>query len=409
MPQNQIFPMSVLIVLLLSTARSGIGSRNSIYGGKILNRHQGRGPSWSSSAIFPAAAAVTQSMSGYSMLFANGLHPTASYSKQDNEIHNNDNDSNSCSSTNNKDEESSSPSTCEAKNNTTDDEVAGRSHPDDDCLLLFHYKSTPSTQNEAKKIAEGLSTTSVTSPGTFCVTAASQTSGRGTSGRKWLGAPGNVFVTIGIPVDLWMTSMFRERKVPLTLLPLKIGELTASLVRSRLDGCGATDATVTVKWPNDVLVDGKKISGTLIEAANDWYLIGIGINVAHAPTVATTGTDYGRPSVSLRDYGCESEAAKKTRDETARDLGVELALAFHRWIYGEATLPPGSSSGAAESIIRGWKRFLDTDAEWTIRNDNEKGEKPRIVKILDVLPDGRIRVTNQGNGKEEILVSDYFV
>ncbi len=329
------------------------------------------------------------------MLFADAFHPSASYSSKETENDDEKSDEDHESSVSKSETNTLTGNTCDATN-----ETSGDPHPDDDRLLLFHFDSTPSTQDEAKAIAKVLAESSAPPPYTFCVTATSQSKGRGTTGRQWLGAPGNVFVTIGIPVDVWMTKMIRERKIPLTLLPLKIGELTASLINNELINCEKGDAVVTVKWPNDVLVDGKKISGTLIENSSNWFLIGIGINVAHAPTVPTTGADYGRPSVSLNDFCGDSE--REERDRKARDLGVQLAYNFHRWIYEE-------DSDTAEMIVGGWKRWLDWEAELTMRNDSNSEEPRKVVKLLDVLPDGRIKVADKRNGKEEILVSDYFV
>ena len=443
---------SVLILLLLSSTARNI---NIHRGSSNLNR---RYPSfrpssrWGSAilptAVTATATAISRSMSSYSTVFADAFHPSATYPAKDNVKDNDD----SKSSTSDNDRQESAPSkskgnetnampdklesnsagedegTCDATDNNDN---MGRPHPKNNRLALFHFESTTSTQDEAKSIAEGLKDASGQAPDAFCVTATSQSDGRGTTGRQWLGAPGNVFVTIGIPVDVWMTRMLRDRRIPLTLLPLKIGDLTASLVKNELDDCGAGDATVTVKWPNDVLVDGKKISGTLIENASDWFLIGIGINIAHAPTVPTTGTDYGRPSVSLLDYcssgssicssrtsnsssssssddaedDCDSPQQSKEekdyRDQKARDLGVQLAFDFHRWIYED--------SHDADSIVEGWKRWLDWDSLLTMRNDQAKEGPRRVVKLLSVLPDGRIRVANIEDGKEEILVSDYFV
>eukprot|EP00536_Pseudo-nitzschia_multiseries_P016876 jgi/Psemu1/222930/e_gw1.1272.11.1 len=344
------------------------------------------------------------------MLFAEAFHPSASQSAKSN-------DENDANQTEDNDD---NESTCEASDNGNDDEEddlipEGTPHPEDDKLWLYHYESTNSTQDQAKRIVEHLSSLD-SPPSAFCVTASMQTKGRGTSGRHWLGAPGNVFVTMGIPMQTWMTTLLRERKIPLTLLPLTIGTLVAELVQSELDDCGAKTAVVTAKWPNDVLVDGNKISGTLIESSGDWFLIGIGINVAHAPSVPTIGTDYGRPAVSLREYGCGSEdASDDHKSSRARGLGVELALGFHRWMRAN-TEDNGSAANAnhrratAESIVEGWTRWLDRDAEWTIRNDGQATPgRPKVVELLDVLPDGRIRVRNKDTGVVEILVSDYFV
>jgi biotin-(acetyl-CoA carboxylase) ligase len=177
-------------------------------------------------------------------------------------------------------------------------------HPNDDTLLLYHFESTSSTQDEAKNIIlmlaadadndDCLTSSAKAKAKAFCVTATEQTNGRGTSGRQWMGARGNTFVTIGIPQKAWMGL----KNVPLTLLPLRIGSLVANHVQGLLDKCGATATGATnvdidkvdpqpplvaVKWPNDVLVDDKKISGVLIEssAKGDWFLIGISTNIRH--------------------------------------------------------------------------------------------------------------------------------
>jgi len=420
-------------------------------------------------------------------------------------------------------------SSASSSHDETIQENRGKHHPEENQLLLFHFESTTSTQDEAKKIVEQLqlpisdsesesdfiSTTTTTNVRTFCVTSTIQSNGKGTSGRKWLGSPGNVYVTIGIPVDVWMQDMMRRRNIPLTLLPLKIGDLTASLINTTIqqglllddddnidddnnnndnyndnEFCennnhkSKTTTTktllneekqsqpqpiVTVKWPNDVLVDGKKISGTLIESQNGWFLIGIGINVAYAPTISTTGIDYGRPSVCINEYkrkrnrdynrnnsdnlACsdnitnigddnnensdrsidqlQEERKQKQQHEidVARDLGVQLALDFHRWIYNNDESFDKSNILTSESIVEGWKQWLDWDTELIMRNDDNpptldddhndedhnnenryQNQKQRVVKIVDVLPDGRIRVQNQDeSGRMEDLISDYFV
>jgi biotin-(acetyl-CoA carboxylase) ligase len=397
---------------------------------------------------------ITYTTSSSSILFANALllRPVMATS------------SSSSSSSSSHDETTTNTNTCDEnnqictnnenqnENNDTNNiqQIIGKHHPEDDQLLLYHYESTPSTQDEAKIIAKQLSSQSSSSseshpplPRTFCVTTAIQSNGKGTTGRKWLGTPGNVFVTIGIPVNVLMIDMMQNRNIPLTLLPLKIGDLTASLINNTLysqqqqqqqqqsESESKQQRIVTVKWPNDVLVDGKKISGTLIESSDDWFLIGIGINVAYAPPISKTGTDYGRPSVCINEYrnknSINNQEQQQQEDiDVARDMGVQLALDFHRWIY--------DSNDNAESIVEGWKKWLDYDMELVMRNDKnppldeidngngngnnnqqqkqkqEQEQKQRVVKIVDVLHDGRIRVQNQDEfGRMEVLVSDYFV
>ena len=92
------------------------------------------------------------------------------------------------------------------------------------------------------------------------VTADEQTAGRGRQGRTWVAPPGS---------SLLCSLVLRE--VP-RLLPLAAGVAVAELA----------GPSAQVKWPNDVLVDGRKLAGILVEGRpqEGWAVLGIGVNVA---------------------------------------------------------------------------------------------------------------------------------
>ena len=162
---------------------------------------------------------------------------------------------------------------CAANNDMDDRKPQFSYHPDDENLYLYHFDETPSTQDEAKIIAEELAGSTSARPSrlqhalpSFVVSATSQTNGRGTSGRQWLGAPGNIFVTIGIPQSSWLklqnkkgSGSSRTGSIPLTLLPLKVGTEVAKLISEKLNDStichnqmsSSSSPRVTVKWPND--------------------------------------------------------------------------------------------------------------------------------------------------------------
>lgn len=94
------------------------------------------------------------------------------------------------------------------------------------------------------------------------IVADSQTAGRGQHGRQWASAPG---------LGLWFS-------VCLEGAPQGLNFAAPLAIRDAL----STWATVNIKWPNDVLHDGRKLCGVLIEHRAGWNALGIGINLNHA-------------------------------------------------------------------------------------------------------------------------------
>src|SRR5205823_4113792 len=97
-------------------------------------------------------------------------------------------------------------------------------------------------------------------PHGMLVTAAEQSAGRGRQGRTWTAPDGRA---------LLCSVVVRE---PPALLPLAAGVAVAEVV----------GAEAQLKWPNDVLTDGRKVAGILVEGRpqEGWVVVGIGLNVA---------------------------------------------------------------------------------------------------------------------------------
>jgi BirA family biotin operon repressor/biotin-[acetyl-CoA-carboxylase] ligase len=119
------------------------------------------------------------------------------------------------------------------------------------------------------------------------VTAAEQTAGRGRQGRTWSAPPGSA---------LLMSLVLRDAP---PLLPLIAAVAVA-------ETCGEE---ARIKWPNDVLVGGRKVAGILAEGRpyEGWTVLGIGVNVAVAPADlppelhATAGT-LGRAPAAVEPF-----------------------------------------------------------------------------------------------------------
>jgi BirA family biotin operon repressor/biotin-[acetyl-CoA-carboxylase] ligase len=118
----------------------------------------------------------------------------------------------------------------------------------------LHLRATTSTNDRARALAHA------GAPHGTLVTAAAQTAGRGRQGRTWSAPPGRA---------LLLSLVLRD---PPELLPL-----AAALAVAEVAGPSAQ-----IKWPNDVLVEGRKVAGILAEGRpqDGWAVLGIGVNVA---------------------------------------------------------------------------------------------------------------------------------
>ncbi len=135
-------------------------------------------------------------------------------------------------------------------------------------------------------------------PGNLWITANRQLSGRARRGRHWVSEPGNLYASL-LLID-------PAPVAALASLPLVVALAVHAAIRSVLP---PGSRQPSIKWPNDVLIDGAKVSGILLEgeALDDGrqaVVIGCGINIVHAPRnglyQATTLRDAGS-SVSPQD------------------------------------------------------------------------------------------------------------
>jgi BirA family biotin operon repressor/biotin-[acetyl-CoA-carboxylase] ligase len=118
----------------------------------------------------------------------------------------------------------------------------------------LHLRSVGSTNARARELALA------GAPHGTVVTAGEQTAGRGRQGRGWTTPPGTA---------LALSLVVRD---PDPLLPLRAGLAVADLA----------GPAAAVKWPNDVLLDGRKVAGILVEGRpqEGWAVLGIGVNAA---------------------------------------------------------------------------------------------------------------------------------
>jgi BirA family transcriptional regulator, biotin operon repressor / biotin---[acetyl-CoA-carboxylase] ligase len=237
---------------------------------------------------------------------------------------------------------------------------------------LVSYDSVGSTNDEAKCLArEGVA------DGTF-VWALEQTAGRGRRGRAWISPPGNLYASLILRPDC---SPHQAAQLGF-VAALAIGDALGAMV-PQLGG-------LAYKWPNDVLVNGRKISGILLESemtAVDnltFLIIGVGVNLAASPQ----GTAF--PATSVAEE-CDCEVVPAAMLE-------KFSLHFESWKERWQTegFAPVRAAWLAAAIFRGKPirvqleaatlhgRFLDLDEQGALLL--EADGKHRRIPAGEVFP-----------------------
>jgi BirA family biotin operon repressor/biotin-[acetyl-CoA-carboxylase] ligase len=170
------------------------------------------------------------------------------------------------------------------------------------------YDHLPSTQDVAMEAArEGAA-------GRLAILAQRQSAGRGRGGRAWQAPQGN----LNFSALLRPGRGFRHQGALSLLAGLALHDAVASVL--------PTEAALMLKWPNDLLLDGAKLAGILIDSAlatdgtPDWVVIGIGVNIAVAPVVE------GRRTACVKDAGAVI---------TPQALAAALAAGLDRWMAAD--------------------------------------------------------------------------
>jgi BirA family biotin operon repressor/biotin-[acetyl-CoA-carboxylase] ligase len=190
----------------------------------------------------------------------------------------------------------------------------------------LHLRITSSTSDRARDLAMA------GAPHGALVTASEQTAGRGRQGRTWSAPPG---------AALLMSVVLRDAP---PLLPL-----TAAVAVAQTCGSDAR-----IKWPNDVLLAGRKVAGILAEGRpyEGWTVLGIGVNVAVAPQdlplelQATAGT-LGRPRGAVEPFLAELLGALDVA------LALQPAALLDAWRARDALAGREVTWAAGTGVARG--------------------------------------------------------
>jgi BirA family transcriptional regulator, biotin operon repressor / biotin---[acetyl-CoA-carboxylase] ligase len=236
---------------------------------------------------------------------------------------------------------------------------------------LRWHESLPSTNDLALRLTE------IPVPEGTVVLADEQTAGRGRMGRRWVSPRGGI----------WLSVILRPR-LPADQVAV-IGLVTAAAAAGAVRR--VTGLSARVKWPNDVLVDGKKTAGILAEAAPSpgWIVVGIGIN-ANIPADALP-PDTVHPATSLEAALGHAVDRKALIREMLRELerGYDLL-----------------KSRGAHAALRRWREMADTLGR-QVRVETPGGILEGIAQDIDET--GALLVRTEGGRVRKVLAGDLRV
>lgn len=240
---------------------------------------------------------------------------------------------------------------------------------------LNGFDSVGSTSTEAANAAQAGDVGDVW----FC--ALQQTAGRGRRGRPWMTVPGNLAASLLIVPDADPAVAATLGFVAGVALNRALSEIVpAALLKTGIDGADLAQGRIALKWPNDVLADGSKLAGILLEAQKRpdggmAIVVGFGVNVVSAPE----GLPY--PATSLQALGVDASAEtvfgalSDTWAETIEvwDQGRGIAEVLGLWREAAAGIGSEVAVNRDGDVVRGVFETIDEAGRLIVRaNDNSR-------------------------------------
>jgi len=222
------------------------------------------------------------------------------------------------------------------------------------------------------------------------VLALSQWAGRGQFGRTWQSPPGNIYAAWCLP---------DPPKPWAGMLSLLVGYMIIQ---------GLMDAKVEVqlKWPNDLLIRGKKVGGILIEARGDAFIAGVGINLVSSPAKLQFDDPHALSPTSLKaEYGFStSPLALWTRLVQIGQSCYRKAIS-DKTGYISSAIPISSGMGTEEFISRlqPHMAFMGEEVIVDDYHGRKSGAGSYLARIVGLDQSGGLLIW--ASGKEKVIRS----
>ena len=241
---------------------------------------------------------------------------------------------------------------------------------------IYYFDTIDSTQSYALEIAENKN-----EDGTVVI-AHKQTKGKGRMNRKWVSPEGGIWLSVILQpkTDFSLTTLF----------PIAAAVALSSAIKS------ATGIKTELKWPNDVLINGKKVCGVLVDASLtsnqiDYIVLGVGINFnIQTSTIEKNIKNTGNYSgiTSLMKHAENIKAVELIQSFLFElENTIELLMQggekniVKKWIKNSSTIGKNITLKTNEGEIKGIASKIDSDGALIIQ---QKGKNQRVL-VGDVI------------------------
>ena len=207
-----------------------------------------------------------------------------------------------------------------------------------------------------------------------------QSAGRGRLGRTWVSPVGNFYASTSVR----LRGTDPAAATLALVAAVALHEAVSTYLAASLPPFAAA-GSLALKWPNDLLLGGAKLSGILLERADDAVVIGIGVNLAHHPDLPD------RTTTSLAAHGITI---------APEDFAETLAESFARW------LGRWRGEGIAPVRARWMERAHPIGTALTARLPDGEG----VDGLFDGLdPDGALLLRLASGDRRVIHAADVFL
>lgn len=190
------------------------------------------------------------------------------------------------------------------------------------------------------------------------IVAARQTAGRGRRGRTWVSEPGNLYASL-----LLMDPSPPDRAAELSFVAALA---LHDAVGGRVPGLASR---LALKWPNDLLIDGNKFAGILVEGEGPAVVVGIGVNCAHHPTgVAFPATDLAAAGVRATPESLLAALSAAMEKRLGQwNFGSDFASIRADWLARAANLGKSIQVKVGEETCSGVFATIDVNGRLMLR------------------------------------------